>query len=113
MINILITSSFMIVISSIIYLYYYLFYLQPKKHLKSFRKDWEKFNKSLSYNDKKNIVFFAKKLVWNVNIDMKHIEKIDTSLKKIENEHPEIKKIREDIYNKKSDWNIERPYLGE
>ena len=81
-----------------------------KRHFKSFRPDWKKFELAIKEDDIESLRKYGTKLVSNVHLKLKHLKYISNSVDILVNEHPELKPLENAIYNKKLHWERSLPY---
>ena len=90
-------------------IYYFLWknYQQDKKNL---QYDWEKFQKSVSENDSKGMTINGDKLIWNKYLTKEQLEEIITVVDSKISNYPELKKLKNNAFNKKLHYDRVIPY---
>ena len=94
-------------ISTTVYYFLWKSYQQDKKNLQN---DWEKFQKSVSENDITGIAINGDKLIWNKHLLVEQLNEIISVVDSKISNSPELKKLRNNAFNKKLDYNRVFPY---
>lgn len=90
--------------------YYFWLSKRKKRHAKTLKSDWIKFEKAINHKHINGIIKYGTELIWNENLTDSKLKKMREYFDELELEDSKLENLKNLTHNKWLHWN--RDYVG-